>query len=130
MAAEKVLSDVVASEVMKPLGPAMVPSDVAEQALREMQEGDHPFLPVVARETEKLLGIVLRKALVNGCKRMGHDASECRIQRHVKSTESIDFCRDDEALDGSWLEPDRSSVLVVVDERHRPVGYVERDVLR
>lgn len=116
------LTRIEANQAMRPLKWTVSLSDTAESALSIMRSENRSFLPVVASETGKLLGVVLKKGLENGCARMGHDLSECELQNHLKS--DAPFCFEDEILEGPH-EHSEEPFVIVVDHDRVPVGVIE-----
>lgn len=127
---------------MRPLPPAVTTRTLSSEALETMRRDDADFLPVVAPETEKFLGVVLRSALERGCLGMGHRDTECRVFNHVKA--DVEFCFEDEPgeplvnetadLDYSTsrirktrTRSRRRLPIIVVDEHKVPVGMIERE---
>lgn len=128
-----------AADLMQPLPATIALGAKSATARAEMKKQDLSFLVVVAPDTEKLLGVVLRGALERACESNGHEP-DCPIAQHLKT--GIDFCfieeRVAEAVGG---EPDLSSMetraarkarlrrslpVIVVDEQKVPVGYLAR----
>ncbi|MEX2572175.1 MAG: CBS domain-containing protein [Gemmatimonadota bacterium] len=136
----KMMTDETAAATMTPApSPLRLDATTADARFR-MREEDVTFLPVVARETDKLLGVVLRSALERACEANGHDPSECRVSLHLKA--DIDFCFVEDSLGEvlsvePQLEPydvrgarkarvRRSLPVIVVDQDKVPVGILER----
>jgi hypothetical protein len=96
--------------------------DNTRRALDIMNADRLDFLPVVAEDTGKLLGVVMRKGIERGCWGMGHDPDRCAMQNHLKT--GVRFAFDDEPLDPGTLRAAASEPVVVVDRQLRPVGIV------
>jgi predicted transcriptional regulator len=116
---QQTLSRPTARDVMELVSRTAVPSDTAASALEAMEVEGIPLLPVVDPATGQFLGVVLRKALQNGCVRMGHDASTCRLDKHLNR--NIPSCGEDEELGEAML---RRSHVVVLDSQRVPLGLV------
>lgn len=86
------------------------------------REGLH-YLPVVAEDTGKLVGVVMRKGLERGCWGMGHDLARCRIQSHLKT--DVEFWFEDDPLDEGALEKAKEEPVVVVDRDLKPVAIIQ-----
>ncbi|HUG41714.1 MAG TPA: CBS domain-containing protein [Longimicrobiales bacterium] len=99
--------------------------DRTGRALDIMNEARLDFLPVVAEDTGKLLGVVLRKGIERGCWGMGHDPDLCAMQNHLKT--GVRFTFEDEPLDSGTLKASETEPVVVVDRQLRPVGILEGD---
>lgn len=96
--------------------------DRTGRALDIMNADELSFLPVVAEDTGKLLGVVLRKGIERGCWGMGHDPDRCPVQNHLKT--GIRFCFEDEQLDPGMVEVAVREPVVVVDRHLRPLGIL------
>lgn len=133
--------EMTAKEAMQPLPPLVSLKRSAAEALEIMQSANSEFLPVVAPETERFMGVVLRKGLEHGCERMGHIPAECPLLSHLMA--DAEFCFKDEPVEPLLDETagrselvaglrDRSirkrlSVpIIVVDERKVPIGMIPR----
>lgn len=92
------------------------------RALDIMNDDRLDFLPVVAEDTSKLLGVVLRKGLERGCWGMGHDPNKCSVQNHLKT--DVRFSFEDEPLDAGMVEVAGREPVVIVDRQLRPVGIL------
>lgn len=126
---------------MQPLPPFVGLQSSAAEALEILRRTDAEFLPVVTPDTEKFMGVVLRKGLERGCERMGHNPSECPLLNHLMA--DAEFCFKDEPVEpllretveeGEFLTGLRdrsirkrlSLPIIVVDEWKVPIGMVER----
>jgi CBS domain containing-hemolysin-like protein len=133
--------ETMAKEIMQPLPPSVTPQTLASEALDAMRRENSAFLPVVAPDSERFLGVVLRRALERGCVAMSHREAECLVLHHVKA--DVDFCFRDEVAeevmtdraDGEGSSADRRGVraraalrlpVIVVDEQKVPIGMIER----
>ncbi|HUG39558.1 MAG TPA: hypothetical protein VMM12_03680 [Longimicrobiales bacterium] len=96
--------------------------DNTGRALDVMNGDGLDFLPVVAEDTGKFLGVVLRKGIERGCWGMGHDPDRCPMQNHLKT--DVRFSFDDEPLDPGMLEVAAREPVVIVDRQLRPVGIL------
>jgi CBS domain-containing protein len=136
------LEIMTAREIMQPLPCAVTPQTLAAEALEVMRREDVHFLPVVAADSERFLGVVLRRALELGCAEIGHRASECAVVSHLKA--DVDFCLHSEPADevvqdtsaaeehaaGRHNSRTRTRLrlpVIVVDENKVPVGMIERN---
>lgn len=100
-------------------------TQVAARALDVIQREDLPYLPVVAEDTGKLVGVVMRKGLERGCHPMGHDPEGCPIPTHLKT--GVEFWFEDDRFDAGVLERANEEPVVVVDRDLRPVAIVEAE---
>lgn len=98
-------------------------SGVTGVALDIIRREDLHYLPVVAEETGKLVGVVMRKGLERGCSGMGHDPDRCPIQNHLKT--DVEFWFEDDPLDEAALERAKQEPVVVVDCDLKPVAIVQ-----
>lgn len=134
------MSEETAAEVMRTIPkPATLESTAAEARLR-MREEDLEFLPVVAPDSGKLLGVVLRGALERACEANGHDPETCHLVHHLKA--DIDFCfvqepvrevldeggedYEEEGISARRRRVRRSLPVIVVDAQKIPVGLLAR----
>lgn len=97
-------------------------SDVTGAALAIIRRDNLQYLPVVAEDTGKLVGVVMRKGLERGCWGMGHDLDRCRIHHHLKT--DVEFWFEDDPLDESALEKANQEPIVIVDRDLKPVAIV------
>lgn len=100
-------------------------SDVTGAALEIIRRDDLQYLPVVAEDTSKLVGVVMRKGLERGCWGMGHDSDRCRIHHHLKT--DVEFWFEDDPLDEGALEKANHEPIVVVDRDLKPVAIVQAE---
>jgi CBS-domain-containing membrane protein len=136
------LEIMTAREIMQPLPFAVTPQTLAAAALEVMRREDVQFLPVVAADSERFLGVVLRRALELGCANIGHWESECAVVSHLKV--DVDFCLQSELVDevlqdtstaeehaagrhNSRIRTRLRLPVIVVDENKVPVGMIERN---
>lgn len=110
---------------VRPIPVVVEIQDTTGRALDIMNADGLDFLPVVAEQTGKLLGVVLRKGIERGCWGMGHDPDICPMQNHLKT--GIQFAFEDEPLDPSTVEIAAREPVVVVDRQLRPVGILLRE---
>lgn len=101
-------------------------SDVTGVALGIIRRENLQYLPVVAEDTGKLVGVVMRKGLERGCWGMGHDLELCRIQNHLKT--EVEFWFEDDPLDEAALEKAKHEPIVIVDRILKPVAIVQGEV--
>lgn len=92
-------------------------------ALDIIRREDLHYLPVVAEDTGKLVGVVMRKGLERGCWGMGHDPDRCPIQNHLKT--DVEFWFEDDPLDEAALEKAKREPIVVVDRDLKPLAIVQ-----
>lgn len=103
--------------------PAVVKvNDVTGAALDIIQREDLPYLPVVAEDTGKLVGVVMRKGLERGCWAMGHKPDRCPMANHLKT--GVEFWFEDEPLDARVLRKANDEPVVIVDHELKPVGII------
>lgn len=112
-----------AVSVMQPLSHRLTPLQTSGEALTLMQQAQLDFVPVVTADSGELLGIVLKKALENGCERMGHDLNTCPLSNHLKL--NIETCCTDDPVADNKRNGRRRLPVVVVDESRSPIGYIE-----
>lgn len=98
-------------------------SGVTGVALDIIRREDLDYLPVVAEDTGKLVGVVMRKGLERGCWATGHDPSRCPIQHHLKT--GVEFWFEDDPLDEAVLEKAKQEPVVVVNRELKPVAIVQ-----
>jgi CBS domain-containing protein len=137
-----ILELMTAREIMQPLPCAVTPRTLAAEALEVMRREDAHILPVVAADSERFLGVVLRRALELGCANVGHREAECAVVSHLKA--DVDFCLHseqadevlqdtstaDEHAEGRLNSRTRTRLrlpVIVVDENKVPVGMIERE---
>ncbi len=113
----------LAADRVRPVPEVVEITDVAARALDVIQGEDLPYLPVVARDTGKLVGVVMRKGLERGCRPMGHDPQRCPVPTHLKT--GVEFWFEDQELDGNVLELANREPVVVVDRDLKPLAIVE-----
>lgn len=94
-------------------------------ALDIIRREDLHYLPVVAEDTGKLVGVVMRKGLERGCWGMGHDPDRCPIQNHLKT--DVEFWFEDDPLDEAALEKAKREPIVVVDRDLKPLAIVQSE---
>lgn len=99
------------------------PDDPTGVALEILEKAELPFLPVRGKDSGRCVGVVLRKALVNGCRGMGHDPDGCPVSRHLYT--NIDRVRQQDAF-GSGGEDESAGrrPTVLVDEDGAPTSIV------
>ncbi len=93
-------------------------SSPSSEALRQMEAEGVPYLPV-AHPDGTLAGIVLRRGLENGCRRMRHGAL-CAVHVHLKP--EVDVVS--EARFSDLKEEGRIAPAVVVNGDGQAVGIV------
>lgn len=114
----------VHGDTPEPFGPTVRVGDTSATALDLMVAGAHDMLPVVTDEPmARFAGVVLRKALENGCLRMGHDVHSCRLHKHLKTDVTVVM----ESTTAGSIAPRRRRLIVVLDSSHRPIGFLRRD---
>lgn len=111
-----------AQDMMESVSKTVVPNDSAATALQSMEAEDLPLLPVVDPETGAYLGVVLRKAIENGCVRMGHDPATCRVEQHLNR--NVPYCMEDEAPGAGFRSKLRPAFVVVVNTLQAPIGFI------